>query len=681
MLCNTCGSRYRLGKTLENYAPKVYNNDAKRKRKHMAESRVTNNANNSSSGPRGYYASTPLWRNGPPEKPVLCNACGSRYRIGKSLENYTPKLCNIDAKRKRKQMTESTVTKNGSNSSSGHGGYYASSESSTSHYPNCVTVKQEVPDDHPVENLESSWKNHSKKRSKVVYSSNLTTIQQLQKDLHGVLRDEFNGTIESEDVMIYNLNHNKLQFSPIEIGLGAILLKSHVSSPDHQDQQKIRASPPNHTPSDMFDWNWIVITQHVGCDGNVVVDGLARLSRRSNHGEVLFSQPSTEVLSLFNIDRGTPLWRNGPPEKPVLCNACGSRYRLGKPLENYAPKVSNIDEKRKRKHVTESTMTNNVSDSSSGPEGYYASSESSTSHYPNCVTAKQDVPDDHPVENWENSWKTHSRKRSKVPYSSNLTTVQQLQKDLHSVLRDEFNGTPLWRNGQPEKPVLCNACGSRYRLGKTLENYTPKVCNNDAKRKRKHMAESTVTNNANNSSYGPEGYYASSESSTSHYPNCVTAKQETPDDHPDSVLKMKKQGPCFHCGVDSTPLWRNGPPEKPVLCNACGSRYRLGKPLENYTPKVYNIDAKRKRKHMAESTVTNNGSKSSSGPGGYYASSESSTSHYSNCVTAKQEAPDDHPEIGLGAILLNSPVSSQDQQDQQKIRASPPNNAPTAPPK
>ncbi|KAK6146396.1 hypothetical protein DH2020_020265 [Rehmannia glutinosa] len=34
-------------------------------------------------------------------------------------------------------------------------------------------------------------------------------------------------------------------------------------------------------------------------------------------------------------------------------------------------------------------------------------------------------------------------------------------------------GTPLWRNGPPEKPVLCNACGSRWRTKGTLENYTP----------------------------------------------------------------------------------------------------------------------------------------------------------------------------------------------------------------
>ncbi|KAH7668603.1 Zinc finger NHR/GATA-type protein [Dioscorea alata] len=47
---------------------------------------------------------------------------------------------------------------------------------------------------------------------------------------------------------------------------------------------------------------------------------------------------------------------------------------------------------------------------------------------------------------------------------------------------------------------------------------------------------------------------------------------------------MGKQGPCHHCGATSTPLWRNGPPEKPVLCNACGSRWRTKGTLTNYFP-------------------------------------------------------------------------------------------------
>ncbi|CAI9294303.1 unnamed protein product [Lactuca saligna] len=48
---------------------------------------------------------------------------------------------------------------------------------------------------------------------------------------------------------------------------------------------------------------------------------------------------------------------------------------------------------------------------------------------------------------------------------------------------------------------------------------------------------------------------------------------------------MGKEGPCYHCGIEQTPLWRNGPPEKPVLCNACGSRWRTRGTLNDYIPK------------------------------------------------------------------------------------------------
>ncbi|KAL3516163.1 hypothetical protein ACH5RR_023065 [Cinchona calisaya] len=53
---------------------------------------------------------------------------------------------------------------------------------------------------------------------------------------------------------------------------------------------------------------------------------------------------------------------------------------------------------------------------------------------------------------------------------------------------------------------------------------------------------------------------------------------------------MGREGPCFHCGVEHTPLWRSGPPEKPVLCNACGSRWRTRGTLEDYIPKRANKD-------------------------------------------------------------------------------------------
>mmetsp|Transcript_13321 Transcript_13321/g.33260 ORF Transcript_13321/g.33260 Transcript_13321/m.33260 type:complete len:174 (+) Transcript_13321:265-786(+) len=36
----------------------------------------------------------------------------------------------------------------------------------------------------------------------------------------------------------------------------------------------------------------------------------------------------------------------------------------------------------------------------------------------------------------------------------------------------------------------------------------------------------------------------------------------------------KPGGPCNHCGATESPQWRRGPPSKPCLCNACGTRYR-----------------------------------------------------------------------------------------------------------
>ncbi|KAL8150914.1 hypothetical protein V2J09_020722 [Rumex salicifolius] len=63
---------------------------------------------------------------------------------------------------------------------------------------------------------------------------------------------------------------------------------------------------------------------------------------------------------------------------------------------------------------------------------------------------------------------------------------------------------------------------------------------------------------------------------------------------------MGKEGPCYHCGVTSTPLWRNGPPEKPILCNACGSRWRIKGTLSNYTPLHFRAkeDVKMKKRKL-----------------------------------------------------------------------------------
>lgn len=51
-----------------------------------------------------------------------------------------------------------------------------------------------------------------------------------------------------------------------------------------------------------------------------------------------------------------------------------------------------------------------------------------------------------------------------------------------------------------------------------------------------------------------------------------------------SSLRRSCGGPCTHCYVTVTPCWRKGPPEKPILCNACGARYLVKRTLDGYMP-------------------------------------------------------------------------------------------------
>jgi len=41
-----------------------------------------------------------------------------------------------------------------------------------------------------------------------------------------------------------------------------------------------------------------------------------------------------------------------------------------------------------------------------------------------------------------------------------------------------------------------------------------------------------------------------------------------------NASQQKPGGPCDHCGAVDSPQWRRGPASKPMLCNACGTRYR-----------------------------------------------------------------------------------------------------------
>lgn len=69
---------------------------------------------------------------------------------------------------------------------------------------------------------------------------------------------------------------------------------------------------------------------------------------------------------------------------------------------------------------------------------------------------------------------------------------------------------------------------------------------------------------------------------------------------------QKPGGPCDHCGAVDSPQWRRGPASKPMLCNACGTRYRRTNNLGPPTPPVGRaaLVAKNKRPSPPHSPTT-----------------------------------------------------------------------------
>eukprot|EP01025_Chloroclados_australasicus_P023711 TRINITY_DN2397_c0_g1_i5.p1 TRINITY_DN2397_c0_g1~~TRINITY_DN2397_c0_g1_i5.p1 ORF type:complete len:454 (+),score=62.90 TRINITY_DN2397_c0_g1_i5:265-1626(+) len=75
--------------------------------------------------------------------------------------------------------------------------------------------------------------------------------------------------------------------------------------------------------------------------------------------------------------------------------------------------------------------------------------------------------------------------------------------------------------------------------------------------------------------------------------------------------QRKPGGPCHHCGATESPQWRRGPVTKPVLCNACGTRYRRTNQLGVATPSCSKDKARAGvvRKRAASATLEREGAK------------------------------------------------------------------------
>ncbi|KAF2293748.1 hypothetical protein GH714_004462 [Hevea brasiliensis] len=212
------------------------------------------------------YQGTPLWRNGPPEKPVLCNACGSRYRIRGTLANYAPKHAQGQPIAKRVRISSRMVPKEGKlkveeNFSSKACHSTASDDStrnkSSSEFAisrscpqSCCKIKEGLGGEIPGEIQGSFWKSciASRKRS-LMFQQSSTVIERLQRDLRNILKqDPFILTENEEDLLIYNANN--LQISYNEIGLGGFLLKPNSTTATTFPREP---APPVETQSSLVD--------------------------------------------------------------------------------------------------------------------------------------------------------------------------------------------------------------------------------------------------------------------------------------------------------------------------------------------------------------------------------------------------------------------------------------------
>ncbi|XP_055819220.1 GATA transcription factor 26-like [Solanum dulcamara] len=187
---------------------------------------------------------TILWRNGPPEKPVLCNACGSRWRVRRTLDGYIPRHANREIQSYQlhsemkpacdDQKLEVGVDVSGQDGSSAcleeEMNNISSLGSAGSSSGNCMQMEEisGEADKDPLWNPDSVPR---RKRSKLRQHI-LSPVERLQRQLYNNLQepDFENISADDENILIYARNK---YIPPNEIGLGAKLLVSPTTTAEH----------------------------------------------------------------------------------------------------------------------------------------------------------------------------------------------------------------------------------------------------------------------------------------------------------------------------------------------------------------------------------------------------------------------------------------------------------------
>ncbi|CAI0534524.1 unnamed protein product, partial [Linum tenue] len=185
---------------------------------------------------------TPLWRNGPLEKPVLCNACGSRWRTKGTLANYTPlhsradpddyddqrvaRLKNISLNRNK----EIKLVKRKPNLDAGVVGRMASDYVQSSQNVMDEDVSNRSSSGSAISNSESCaqfvvWDSMVPSRKRTcVNRPKQSPVEKLTKDLYTILHEQqsscFSGTSEEE-----LLFESETPMVSVEIGHGSVLIR------------------------------------------------------------------------------------------------------------------------------------------------------------------------------------------------------------------------------------------------------------------------------------------------------------------------------------------------------------------------------------------------------------------------------------------------------------------------
>ena len=137
------------------------------------------------------------------------------------------------------------------------------------------------------------------------------------------------------------------------------------------------------------------------------------------------------------------------------------------------------------------------------------------------------------------------------------------------VLVDEKTGKPQRPATEEEAAELQRTLASLLQQGQEKQQQQQQV--KQEKQQQQQQASGT----------SPHSLRPRREASQQHLREQREAEQEPlPAHHHLSYNRahwhhhQKPGGPCDHCGAVESPQWRRGPTHKPVLCNACGTRFR-----------------------------------------------------------------------------------------------------------